>query len=197
MQLMSNHLYHIYNQGNNREDIFLKDADYQDFLNRYKTNVEPFCETLAYCLMPNHFHFLVNINEKSIEKIKIGSLFLTKISNGFRLLQSGYASAFNQENKRIGALFRPKIKFKILHNEDESYAFTCFQYIHQNPIKANLVDKIEYWKFSSFNEYHNQELVEICHKDMATKLLSLNFENFYLDSYQEIDKEKLKNIWAK
>ncbi len=72
MQLISDNLYHIYNQGNNNQIIFKKREDYLAFLYKTRTFLLSHCDILAYCLMPNHFHFLVNITEKSVEKIKIG-----------------------------------------------------------------------------------------------------------------------------
>ena len=53
--------YHIYNRGNNREDIFVEDENYRFFLQRYLQYIEPIAYTYAYCLLPNHFNFLVRI----------------------------------------------------------------------------------------------------------------------------------------
>ncbi len=83
MDLICNHLYHIYNQGNNKEIIFKDRDDYIKFLKKVKTMISPYCDIISYCLMPNHFHFLLDVNEKSCEKIVLGNIELTKLSNGF------------------------------------------------------------------------------------------------------------------
>ena len=53
--------YHVYNRGNNKEDLFRSSDNYHYFLQKWKTYISPHTSTLAYCLMPNHFHFLVQI----------------------------------------------------------------------------------------------------------------------------------------
>ena len=58
--------YHIYNRGNNRENIFFEDRNYHYFLKLYAKHVEPVADTYAYCLLYNHFHFLVRI--KTVEE---------------------------------------------------------------------------------------------------------------------------------
>jgi putative transposase len=197
MKLIANQLYHIYNQGNNQETIFFNEGNYLEFLLKFKENVLPHCEVLAYCLMPNHFHFLLNVSGKSIQPVKIGSLTLTNLSNGFRLLQSGYASYLNRKQGRSGVLFRPKIKAKVLQDDFGVYSFTCFQYIHQNPWRANLVEKLEDWRFSSFQEYMNEDKNGLCDRDLTVKLLDINLDKFYEESYQMVDANKLDKIWLK
>jgi putative transposase len=62
MQFESGHLYHIYNQGNNRQKIFLDRENYLFFLRKIRKHVIPFTDILAWCLMPNHFHLMVHVN---------------------------------------------------------------------------------------------------------------------------------------
>jgi REP element-mobilizing transposase RayT len=61
MKLYPNHLYHIYNQGNNQQKTFLDRDDYLIFLRKVKKFLSPYADILAYCLMPNHFHFLCEL----------------------------------------------------------------------------------------------------------------------------------------
>ena len=95
MKLEQDKLYHIYNQGNNREQIFYNSENYLYFLRKFRQFVLPHCDVLAYCLMPNHFHFLINSNEKSVETVQIGGISMNKVTNGFRLLLSDYAQKIN------------------------------------------------------------------------------------------------------
>ena len=60
--------YHIYNRGNNKADIFFENENYYYFLRLYAKYIEPIAQTFAWCLLKNHFHFLIRIKEK--EEIK-------------------------------------------------------------------------------------------------------------------------------
>ena len=57
--------YHIYNRGNNRENIFVEERNYPYFLKLYAQHIFPVADTFAYCLMRNHFHLLVHIKDLS------------------------------------------------------------------------------------------------------------------------------------
>ena len=66
--LINGKVYHIYNRGNNKRDLFAETADYEHFLSLYDRFVTPVAETFAWVLMPNHFHFLVRIKENILYK---------------------------------------------------------------------------------------------------------------------------------
>jgi hypothetical protein len=68
--------------------------------------------------MPNHFHFLINVTEKSAEKITIGNNEMSQLAKGFRQLLSSYSQAINKQESRTGSLFRQKTKAKNLENND-------------------------------------------------------------------------------
>ena len=110
MKFIANNLYHIYNQGNNQETIFKTRENYLRFLQKFRFLVSPNCEVLAYCLMPNHFHFLIQATEKSLDSIQLGTVASNKLSNGFSLLLSEYANEYNKMYYRSGSLFRQKTK---------------------------------------------------------------------------------------
>ena len=145
--------YHIYNQGNNKQAIFQEEDNYAYFLSLIEKHVASKCEIVSWCLMPNHFHLLIKTNFESVKEKPVGSLVLTELSNAIRVLQSNYTLAFNKRNSKTGSLFRPKFKSKLVDTSDDRYLRTCFHYIHQNPLKAGLVQKMEDWKYSSFNDY--------------------------------------------
>lgn len=84
MKFESNKIYHIFNQGNNQETIFLEDAHFLSFMKLYQANIALHCETIAWCLMSNHFHFLIFTDERCMHMIKQGGLLLDPITNGFR-----------------------------------------------------------------------------------------------------------------
>lgn len=103
--------------------------------------------------MPSRFHFLINVTAKSAEKVKIGNNEMSQLAKGFRQLLSSYSQAINKQESRTESLFRQKTKAKNLENKDVCYPLQCFHYIHQNPIKANLVSELESWEFSSVRDY--------------------------------------------
>ena len=82
-------------------------------------------DILSYCLMPNHFHFLVLIKEN----IDIKNFYLS-----YRTFFSSYTQAINKQEKRTGSLFRQNAKMKAIANIE--HGAVCFHYIHQNPLKA-------------------------------------------------------------
>lgn len=194
MHLVADNLYHIYNQGNNQQQIFFERADYVRFLEKYRALVLPHCETLAYVLMPNHFHFEVDITARSVRKVKLGNIELTAVSNGFRLLLSEFAHEINDKYQRSGSLFRQKTKAKILVDADDSYGTTCFHYLHQNPMAAGLVRKMEDWEFSSFRDYLHLRRGTLCNQTLASQYLRFTPELFYRESYGVIPEERIKKL---
>ena len=197
MKIITEEAYHIYNQGNNKETIFYDDADYREFLNLFREFVLPRCKVLAYCLMPNHFHFLIYATEYSAKTRRVGNVESCELANGFRLLQSNYAQYINKKQNRSGSLFRQKTKSKAMREGDENYEFIAFQYIHQNPLKAGLVTKLEDWQYSSFVDYMGLRRGSICDKELAFVLVGFDKDNFYKESYQDIDENWLNNIFVK
>ncbi len=192
MHLIADQLYHIYNQGNNREAIFREREDYLHFLHKFRAMVFPNGNLLSYCLMPNHFHFLFETTPRSIEKIRIGSLEVARLSNAFRLLLSEYAQEFNQKYKRSGSLFRQRTKGKYI--KERNHALLCFHYIHQNPVKAHLVPKLEDWEFSSFQDYLGERRGTLCQKELAYRSLDLCPKTFYNDSYEIISEHIFNDL---
>ena len=63
----SNHIYHIYNQGNNHQRIFFNRHNYLFFLKKIREHISPYADVLAWCLMPNHFHLMVFVKTVEIE----------------------------------------------------------------------------------------------------------------------------------
>ena len=195
MNFTPENLYHVYNQGNDKQIIFSGNEDYLIFLRIVKKNIFPHAEVIAYCLMPNHFHFLICTDERVDRFIKQGGLLIDPLTNGFRKLLSGYARIYNNHNNRSGSLFRQKTKVKCLSDISivrdsgkklQDYYFNCFHYIHQNPYRAGLVNKLEDWECSSFKEYALLRNGTLCNKELAAKFCSYNPATFVETSYQII-----------
>ncbi len=138
MEFLPKNVYHVFNQGSNREVIFRQNEDYLIFLKEIRKLIFPHCEIVAYCLMPNYFHLIIYTDQRVEQFAKQGGLLLDPVTNGLRKLLSGYARIFNKRYSRTGSLFRPKTKSKLL-TEDSivinapgiqvDYCANCFIYV--------------------------------------------------------------------
>lgn len=132
--------YHIFNRGVNRENIFASSQHYYHCLKLVKTNFHKFnISMIAYCLMPNHYHFLVRVDGYDSLSKCLGFTF------------DAYAQSFNKSTGRVGTLFQDR--FKAIQVEDESYLLHLCRYIHLNPMEADLVKQPEDWLFSNYLEW--------------------------------------------
>lgn len=181
--------YHVMTRGINKEKIFKSKSDKQKLIDIIKKKLnEVDCKIFAYCVMDNHLHLLVN---SSIENL---SLFMKKIN-------ISYAMYYNSKNDRIGSVFQGRFKSENILND--RYFYGVVRYIHNNPVKANIVKKPEEYNWSSMNEYIKDEanIVDI----NGIKLIQNNFHTVssFMEfhqvqdehNYLEIDEEyELKNI---
>jgi putative transposase len=139
-ELARNHYYHVYNRGLSGGDIFFNTGNYEHCLRlvkryspRYGVNI------LAYCLMPNHYHFLMK-QEANIP-----------ISKFINVLFNAYVQAVNRQQDRKGTLFEGRVKYVLVDKEE--YLIQLCRYIHLNPLKASLVMKLGDWPFSNYREW--------------------------------------------
>jgi len=203
MKFIPENIYHIYNEGNNKQVIFNCHDDYITFIKKIRTFLLPHLDFIAYCLMPNHFHFLVHTDDRCNILIKQGDLTIDPPTNGIRKLLSNYARIFNERYHRSGSLFRQKTKAKCLSDktgftialEVNDYCFNCFNYIHQNPYKAGLVSFLEDWEYSSFNDYAGLRNGTICNKQLAIDHCSFNINTFKKESYFPISNDWVQRIF--
>jgi putative transposase len=175
--------YHIFNRGNNKEKIFYNRENYLFFLRKTRKYILPHFEILAYCLMPNHFHFLTYC-----EDLDLGKSYAKDLSTMLR----SYSRAINIQENRVGSLFQKRTKIKLLNptlgnsfNKNIiEYPFVCFHYIHQNPIKAGLVSLTEEWEFSSYLDYAGLRNGTLVNKKLGIELLNVpeNPETFVQQS---------------
>ena len=195
MEFLENELYHIYNRGNNKQKVFFNPKNYLFFLKKVRTFILPHCDILAYCLMPNHFHFLINADSRTVATRAIAGKQKNILSEGIRNLLSSYTQAINKQNDTTGSLFQQNTKAKSISEGSKSYDHIGLHYIHQSPMKAKLVTKMEDWEYSSFRDYCGLRNGTLCNKGLAIQLLDINMETFYEDSYRIINDDDLKNIY--
>jgi len=137
--------YHIFNRGIDREKLFKDQEDYDLFLSVYAHYVSDFVNTYAYCLIPNHFHFLIKIKESDIFN------YGKKVSEEFRKMFICYSQKFNKKYSRLGNLFtRP---FKRIEITEMDYLKHLIFYIHFNPQKHEIADKFQQYGNSSYKLY--------------------------------------------
>jgi REP element-mobilizing transposase RayT len=145
--LVEDRYFHIYNRGNNRERIFEQIEDYQFFIEKYREIVDPFVNTYAYCLLPNHFHFLIKVEPYD------SNIMSYQPSHLFRKFFQAYAIWYNKKQSRRGSLFT-KYYRRIEVTSDEYLKQVVF-YIHRNPVKHGLTSDLKSYPFSSFTCYSN------------------------------------------
>jgi putative transposase len=136
--------YHIYNRGINSDVLFKENDNHEYFLRLYDTHIDPIAETYAWCLMKNHFHFLVRI--KDVDEIDTEKKI--QPSQSFSNLFNAYTKAFNKSYNRHGSLFeRPFRRKEINQNK---YFQNVIAYIHNNPVHHNICDQPLNYPWSSY-----------------------------------------------
>ena len=152
--LVPGNYYHIYNRGNNGIDIFFDNGNYEYFLKLYQQYIYPIAETYAWCLMKNHFHFLVYIrseNEIKKEALEYSTVEKPKIldaSKQFGHLFNAYTQAINKKYNRTGSLFEKPFERKRI--DSEKYLKNLIYYIHNNPIHHGFVKNTIEYPWSSY-----------------------------------------------
>jgi REP element-mobilizing transposase RayT len=190
MQFSEGSFYHIFNRGNNSQTIFFQERNYRYFLDKLKKYIAPNANILAWCLMPNHFHILVKAHAESLKTVKEKPVKINALTEGIRLLLSTYTLGIQKQESIKGSLFQQKTKFK---NAD-SYLTAVFHYIHQNPLRAGLIKRLEDYQWSSFQEYLCESTQSISNPATAYQFLNLDKEQFIIDSYGVIPDEVLRVI---
>lgn len=199
MHLIAGEFYHIYNRGNNKQSIFFKDENYLFFLKKMREHLLPCSDIVAYCLMPNHFHILIQANEQSIKNRKaFGGKPMQEFAYRIGMMLSSYSQAINKQNKTSGSLFQQKTKAKLLTENTESrkvsYFEDCFFYIHHNPFAAGLVKQLTDWQFSSFLDYCERRNETLCKKEIFFKNSGLSVVDIINRSTAEIPSEIISKL---
>jgi len=188
---LNNCVYHIYNRGTEKRDIFLDKFDYHRFLETLvyyqdKNNLCRFSysnhelnlaashnqfDILNFCLMPNHFHLLLSqANDDGV------SLGISKLLNS-------YTRYFNTKYQRVGSLFQGVFQ-SVPVLSDEQLIHTA-RYIFLNPLVDHLVDKLPSYKWSSYNEYFSKVISNppVCNQEMLLRYFDGHdsFQRFVTD----------------
>ncbi len=212
VKFFTGEIYHVFNRSVARQPIFPKERDYQralelidfyrfnkpqlrfsqynllpfsqreDFMDRLYTK-ETMVEIIAFCIMPNHIHFLLR------QKIDNG------IPTFMRVFQNSYAKYFNTKNKRSGALFQSM--FKGVRIEDDDQFVHVARYIHLNPLTSFVLqkpDELEIYPWSSFMDYAGKRSIPFLEMN-TLKGLSSSMEKFKEFTFDQVEyQRKLETI---
>jgi REP element-mobilizing transposase RayT len=155
--------YHLYNRGVNRERVFFEPENYLFFLRRLREQLSPILEVVAYCLMPTHYHLLVQVKalqtSQTSEVSKTSEVCLkvcsevcsARVSGAMMRLAVSYTKAVNKRYERVGPLFQGS--FQARHVDRNEYLVYLSRYIHLNPQAAGYVEHAEEWQYSSYRDY--------------------------------------------
>lgn len=173
---------HVMVQGINKEYIFNKKIYIELYLKILNDLIIEYNITIiAYCMMNNHAHFLFyteDINELGI--------FMKRVNQKF-------AKLYNYKENRCGSLFRNRYQSEAIY--DVKYLINCIKYIHNNPVKAQIVSSCEDYRYSSYKDYMTNK--GATQSDIMKRIFGENcnyavlFRNSYNRKYIDIDNENM------
>ena len=184
-KLLKASFFHVIVQGINKENIFSEERYKNQYLKLIRKNCNELdIKIVSYCIMDNHAHFLLQISD-----VKNLSKLMQKV-NGI------YGKYYNyMENGRKGYVFRDRYLSEPITSK--RYLINCIKYIHMNPVKANIVQKCDYYKFSSYNIYkykfNKNELKEneIFLKEDYVSIINDVFTNYMFLDIEKNTEEKI------
>ncbi len=152
-KLIPGNTYHIFNKAIGKDKLFISDKDYSYFLQKFDRFILPIADVLAYCLIPNHFHILLDIKEYDNLKTELPKkyddtpdIFISQVFSNFF---NSYTKSYNKANRRAGRLFC--YPYKRILVEDDDYLTYLINYIHRNPVHHGITESFSEWKYSSYN----------------------------------------------
>lgn len=181
--------YHIYNRTVDRAPMFRNADNYKFFLLKLDEYVSPVVDIYAYCLLGNHFHLLIRVQD--LAKFRNADLTAFQklsslndhevVSRQFRKFFQSYSMAFNKQYNRIGTLFQTPFKRALVDNE--RYFMQLVYYIHANAQLHGLVSDFKDWEWSSYGRI----LIEKPTKLKKLELLEWFGGKRYFEEYHAIN----------
>ncbi len=175
--------YHVYNRGNNGSKIFFDDANYSYFLQLYQKYISPVAKTYAWCLMRNHFHFLIYLKEeKEVNKSDFKYSTRSEVSaidpsRQFSHLFNAYTQAVNKKYSRTGSLFEKPFERKRIDSED--YLRKLILYIHNNPVHHKITSTIKSYPWTSYPAFFGEEKILLAKQEVIDLFSDLENLKFY------------------
>jgi REP element-mobilizing transposase RayT len=151
--------YHIYNRGARQVTIFREPTNYLFAISRLKQYSQAKkVRVIAYCLMPNHYHFLVR--QESDEPA----------GNLPQLMFNSYSKAYNKMYSHSGTLFEGRFRAKVI--QTTSHLLHLCRYIHGNPVKDGMVAEPGDWLYSNYLEWIEQRPDTLVDRDFINEQFS-------------------------
>jgi putative transposase len=175
-------LYHVIVRGNHRYKTFLNDRDYQAYLDRLARYRRQFDVTVyAYCLMSNHAHLLLETSSQPLSRFMQG-------------LQQSYTQYFNRKHHKVGHLFQGR--YKAIVCEKDEYLLTLVRYIHLNPVRAKLVQKLDDYPYCGHREYCGARVSEVVEPSRVLDMLGgrAAYRRFVQDGLKEGHREDYYDV---
>ncbi|MCP4698782.1 MAG: hypothetical protein GY862_18310 [Gammaproteobacteria bacterium] len=187
--LVGGQYYHIYNRGNNGENLFREERNYMHFLKLYICHIYPIADTYAYCLMKNHFHLLARMKPDLPGLNNLKALDTPDYSQAFSNLFNAYTKAINKAYQRSGSLFEKSFN-RILVDSD-SYLTHLVCYIHRNPQKHGFTDNFRAYPYSSYQTITQHKNSRIERQQVLDWFGSIkSFEAYH----EQFDEMKIKHL---
>lgn len=167
---------HVITQGINKEEIFKKSKYKNKYIELVEKTFEKYSNLylLGYCIMDNHAHFLIYTKDYEI------------LSKAMLRINTAYGIFYNREEERVGYVFRDRYYTQQI--KDERHLHNAIVYIHRNPVKANLVSKMDEYEYSSYCQYQKGDIAEKCIKLLFhTKEYKKTFEFIHRNFKEEGD----------
>ena len=188
---IDNAYYHIFNRGAHKAQLFFNEADYLFCQKRLvlcagKYNVE----LLAYCLMTNHYHLLVQQKESG------------SVSRFLQTLFNSFTQFVNAREGHSGTMFQGRAKSRQIDSDE--YLLVALRYIHLNPVQSGLVKYPEEWKYSDYSEWISDEsilstnVIETTRRNFRNRFFvsGLEYRRFILENMNETQKQYWSNLAA-
>jgi len=179
--------YHVMNRGRRKEVIFRKDKDYEGFLDLVRKSMELWqIRVAAFCLMTNHYHLLLQTMEPNLPRC-------------MRHIDGVYTQRHNREYRHDGSLFRGRYKAVLV--EKEGYIADVMKYIHKNPMKAGLENKLGEYPWTSHRGYlSSAKKWEWLAKDSVLSKITWERKErrkAYLRFMAEEDKDEIHHFYSR
>jgi len=169
-EYLPGHYYHFYNRGAHRISIFREDDNYLFALRKMKEYCRSLALTpIAYCLMPNHYHFLIRQDGKDRAGLLPQRVF------------NSYSKAYNKRYEHSGTLFEGD--YRVILVENEVHLIHLCRYIHANPVKHGLVADLAEWPYSNYLEWIGERDGTLVDRDFVREHFASpqSYREFVLD----------------
>jgi putative transposase len=181
--------YHVTSRGNERRKIYYAKSDYEKFKSYLRDAQDKYGFFLhSYVFMTNHYHLLIETPEGNLNKL-------------MHYMNGSYTNYLNRRRKRNGHLFQGRYKAILI--ERDSYLLELSRYIHLNPVRAGIVEKPEFYEYSSYKSFISRKKEEIVYHDLILGMISKGrrnaekrYEAFVLNGIEENLQDPLKDVYG-